>query len=135
MLKTLEKNKMKIFKLNRCPEYFTMEKEELSEETKEEVALCRWLKKEIAKRRDKKTKKNWEGTAPEDYLVLTKENRRLVKLRRDYKVVGHILAKRTGIGMFNKHKLKIGKDPVICKCRIFRERGHFLEYKLAKHNI
>ena len=41
MLKTLEKNKMRIFKLNRYPEYFVMEKEELSKKTKEEVASCR----------------------------------------------------------------------------------------------
>jgi len=67
--------------------------------------------------------------------VLTKENGRLVKLRGDHKVVGYILAKRTGIGMFNKHRLKIGKGPVIYKYRAPRERGHFLECKLAEYNV
>jgi len=37
MLKTLEKNKIRIFKLNKYPKYFAIEKEELLEEIKEEV--------------------------------------------------------------------------------------------------
>ena len=40
ILKTLEKNKIKIFKLNKYLKYFTIEKEELLEEIREEVALC-----------------------------------------------------------------------------------------------
>jgi len=67
--------------------------------------------------------------------VLTKENGRLVKLRGDCKVVRYIFAKRIGIGIFNKHRLKIGKGLVIYKCGVLREKRHFLEYKLAKHNI
>jgi len=66
---------------------------------------------------------------------LTKENGRLVKLRGDRKVVGYIFAKRIGIGMFNKHRLKIGKGLVIYKCGAPRERGNFLEYKFAEHNV
>jgi len=58
ILKTLEKNKIRIFELNKYFKYFVIEKEKLSEEIKEEVALYRWLKKEIAKRRDKKTKRS-----------------------------------------------------------------------------
>ena len=103
MLKTLEKNKIKIFKLDRYPEYFTIEKEELLEKIKEKVVLCRWLKEEIAKRRDKRTRRSWEETVPKNYLALIKENRRLVKLRGNCKIIRHIFAKRTGIGMFNKH--------------------------------
>jgi len=41
MLKTLEKNKIRIFKLDRCPKYFAMEKEKLLEKIKEEVASYR----------------------------------------------------------------------------------------------
>jgi len=67
--------------------------------------------------------------------VLTKENGRLVKLKGDYKVVGYILAKRIRIEIFNKHKLKIGKGLVICKCGAPKEKGHFLECELAKHNV
>jgi len=36
--------------------------------------------------------------------------------------------------MFNKHKLKIGKGLVVCRCGILRERGHFFKCKLAKYN-
>jgi len=36
--------------------------------------------------------------------------------------------------MFNKHRLKIGKGPVVYRCGTLRERGHFLKYKLAEHN-
>jgi len=39
MLKTLEKNKIRIFKLNKCFKYFIMEKKELLEEIREEMAL------------------------------------------------------------------------------------------------
>ena len=99
------------------------------------MALYRWLKEKIIKRRDKRTRRSWEGTILEDYLALTKENRRLVKLRGDCKVVRYIFAERIGIEIFNKYRLKIGKGLVIYKCKAPRERRHFLECKLAKHNI
>ena len=134
MLKSIEKNKMRILELDRCPEYFALEKEELSEEKREEIASCGWLKEEAERRRGKRTGRSWEGTAPEDYQTLTQENGRLVKLRGDRKVVGHILAERTGVGMFNEHRLKIGKGPVVCRCGTPRERGHFLECESAEHN-
>jgi hypothetical protein len=41
ILKTLEKNKIRIFKLNKYSKYFTIEKEELLEEIREEVASYR----------------------------------------------------------------------------------------------
>jgi len=135
ILKTLEKNKIRIFKLNRCFKYFAIKKEELLEKTREEVALYRWLKEKITKRRDKRTKRSWEKTILENYLALTKENRRLVKLRGDCKVVKYIFTERTGIEIFNKYRLKIGKGPVIYKCGAPREKEYFLKYKLAKYNI
>jgi len=67
--------------------------------------------------------------------MLTKENKKLVKLKGDYKVVRHILAKRIGIEIFNEYRLKIGKGLVIYKCGALREKGHFLECELAKYNI
>ena len=41
MLKSIEKNKIRILKLNRYPKYFALEKEELSEKKREEIALYR----------------------------------------------------------------------------------------------
>jgi len=41
MLKFIEKNKIRILKLNRCLKYFILEKEELLEEKKEKIALYR----------------------------------------------------------------------------------------------
>jgi len=67
--------------------------------------------------------------------VLTKENRRLVKLRGDYKVIRYIFTKRIGIKIFNKYRLKIGKGLVIYKCGALKEKGHFLECKLAEYNV
>ena len=58
----------------------------------------------------------------------------MVKLRGNWKVVRYILAKRTGVEMFNKYRLKIGKGLVVCRCGILRERRYFLKYKLAKYN-
>jgi len=55
MLKSIEKNKIRILELNRCPKYFTLEKEELSEEKREEIASYRWLKEEVERRRGKRT--------------------------------------------------------------------------------
>jgi len=39
MLKSIEKNKMRILELNRCPKYFALEKEELLKEKREEIVL------------------------------------------------------------------------------------------------
>ena len=58
MLKILEKNKIRIFKLNRYFKYFIIEKEELLKEIREKVALCRWLKEEIVRRRDKRIRRS-----------------------------------------------------------------------------
>ena len=36
--------------------------------------------------------------------------------------------------MFNKYRLKIGKGPVVYRCGILRERGHFFKRELAEYN-
>ena len=58
ILKFIEKNKIKILKLNRCPKYFILEKEKLLEEKREKIALYRWLKEEIKRRREKRTRRS-----------------------------------------------------------------------------
>jgi hypothetical protein len=58
MLKSIEKNKIRILKLNRYPKYFILEKEELSKEKREEIALYRWLKEEVERRRGKRTRRS-----------------------------------------------------------------------------
>ena len=67
ILKSIEKNKIRILKLNRCPKYFILEKEKLLKKKREEIALCGWLKEEAERRRGKKTRRSWEGIALKDY--------------------------------------------------------------------
>jgi len=55
MLKFIKKNKIRILKLNKCLKYFILEKKKLLEEKREEIALYRWLKEKVKRRRGKRT--------------------------------------------------------------------------------
>src|SRR6266568_8684729 len=60
---------------------------------------------------------------------MAKGNKRLLKLRRDLKIVKYILTERMGVDMISLFKRKIGRGELLCQCGEPRERGHFLKCK------
>lgn len=122
----------KFFLLDRCPEYTSMEREELptAEETEEiEEGSNAWLESRCTERKKRRTGCTWEdGISHLDYREMEKVGGgRIPRLKGERDLVRHALAERIGTGRLNEHRLLKGKGEVRCKCGKPRERGHYLE--------
>ena len=60
---------------------------------------------------------------------MAKENKKLLKLKEDLKVVKHIQTKKMGVGIMSLFRKKIRRRELLCQYREPQERRHFLKCK------